>query len=656
MQEDQLRYLTLLSEQYPSIQAASNAIINLTAQLYLPKETEHFLSDVHGEYEAFQHVIKNGAGSIRRKIDEMFANTLSTQERKSLATLIYYPEHIAPLMLQTVANKEEWCRLTLGHLIKLCRLLISKYQRIAVRGFLAPSMSKLIDELLYEREASENKSQYYQHLIETIITTHSTETVMIHLSELIQRLAIARLHVIGDIYDRGDGAHLIMDALIDYHQVDIQWGNHDILWMGAAAGSEACIANVIRFCLRYANMKTLETGYGISLMPLISFALDTYENDPCDCFIPKVSEKGELTNKEIRLMAQMHKAITIIQFKLEGQLIKRRPHYRMSDRLLLDKIDYAKNTIMLDGNEYPLLDHNFPTIDPNDPYSLTEAEKGLIDKLKLSFENSKKIQQHVRLLFSKGSIYLIHNGNLLYHGCIALNDDGSFKAFNVDGREYAGKDYLDRVDRLARQGYFMKENSAQKRYGMDAMWYLWCGEQSPLFGKEKMATFERYFIADPETHKEKKNTYYAVRDKEETVYMILDEFGLRRDVGHIINGHVPVKVANGERPVKANGKLIVIDGGFSKAYQGQTGIAGYTLISNSQCLLLAAHHPFKATTKSSLGAIDMDSETEIIETYSSRMWVKDTDHGFVIQQNIQALQTLVNTYREGIIKEQRLDQ
>lgn len=652
MKKNQRCYLKLLSGQYPSIQAASNAIISLSAQLELPKGTEHFLSDLHGEYEAFQHVVKNGAGSIWLKIKELFGSTLTKQEQRNLATLIYYPEQKVSLMLQTVPDQGEWCRLTLMRLIKLCRMLTSKYQRTKVQTFLPPDVAPIIEALLYERENIANKSEYYQNMIETIVSTDSAQIFIITLSELIQRLAISRLHVIGDIYDRGYGSHLIMDALMEYHQVDIQWGNHDILWMGAATGSEACIANVIRICLRYGNMETLENGYGVSLLPLASFALETYENDPCDCFTPKVMNKEDFTDREIQLMAQMHKAMAIIQFKLEGQMIKRRPHYQMEDRLLLDKINYEKGTIILDNIEYPLIDHHFPTIDPNEPYELSPAEQVVMEKLRISFINSEKLQQHVRFLYSKGSIYLIHDGNLLYHGCIAMNEDGSFQAFNVDGQAYAGKAFMDRVDRLARQAYFTKDNIEKKQYGMDAIWYLWCAAQSPLFGKEKMATFERYFLADPATHKEKRNPYYVFQDREETACKVLEEFGLDPRTGHIINGHVPVKVKKGERPVKANGKLIVIDGGFSRAYQRQTGIAGYTLISNSKCLLLASHHPFESMSNALLEESNLDSETEIIETHPIRMRVKDTDRGREIQQQIDALQDLLQAYREGMIKEE----
>ena len=652
MQDSQLRYLRLLAEQYPSIQAASNAIISLSAQLQLPKGTDHFLSDVHGEYEAFQHVIKNGAGSIWRKIEEMFADSLTKQERRNLATLIYYPERKLPLMLKQVANRSEWYRLTLLQLIRLCRILTSKYRRETVRLFLPEQVAAIIEELLYEQEQIENKADYYYSQIDSIISTDSAPAFIVNLAELIQRLAIARLHVIGDIYDRGPKAHLILDALMEYHNVDIQWGNHDILWMGAAAGSEPCIANVIRICLRYGNMETPQNGYGISLLPLASFALETYKADPCERFTPKLLEKGEFSNPELRLMAQMQKAMAIIQFKLEGQMIKRRPHYRMEDRLLLEQIHHERGTITLNSIEYPLLDTHFPTIDPKDPYALTDDEQAVMDKLKLSFANSKKLQQHVRFLFSKGGIYLIHDGNLLYHGCIAMNDDGSFTSFDVDGQAFAGKAFLDRVDRLARQGYFSADNSEQKQYGMDSMWYLWNAPQSPVFGKEKMATFERYFLADPATHIEKSNAYYNFRDKEATARKILEEFGLDPSKGHIINGHVPVKVKKGERPVKANGRLITIDGGFSKAYQRKTGIAGYTLISNSLGLLLAAHHPFESMQKAVLEESDIDSETEIIESHPVRMRVKDTDDGRAIQQQIDELRTLLAAYRAGLIKEQ----
>jgi len=651
MQTHPLKYLQLLSEKYPSIQAASTAIINFSALLQLPKGTEHFLSDIHGEHEAFQHVVRNGAGSILRKIDEMFSNSMSKSERRNLATLIYYPELKAPLMLNSVADKDEWSRLTLVRLVKFARRLSSKYRREAIRKFLPEAVSETIEELLYDQEGVEHKAAYYQSQIDTIVSTGSALTFISCLAELIRHLAVERLHVIGDIYDRGPGAHIILDMLMDHPHVDIQWGNHDILWMGAAAGSEACIANVIRASLRYGNMETLENGYGISILPLASFALETYKDDPCEQFIPKVSPDSGFTAQEIRLMAQMQKAMAIIQFKVETQVIKRRPHYQMDDRLLLDKIDYERGVIKLNGTEYPLLDTFFPTIDPKNPDALTPEEQAVMERLVLSFTNSKKLQQHVRYLFSTGSIYLAHDGNLLYHGCIAMNDDTEFRAFNVDGKSFSGRAFLDRVDRLARQGYFATDNLEQKRYGMDVMWFLWCAPMSPLFGKEKMTTFERYFIADKATHAEKRNAYYTLRDTEDAARKILKEFDLDPDTGRIINGHVPVKVVKGERPIKANGRLIVIDGGFSRAYQKQTGIAGYTLISNSRGLLLAAHQPFESTQKAVSEELDIDSEMEVIHSHPFRMRVRDTDRGREIQSQIDELQALLHAYREGLIKE-----
>ncbi|MEO8410295.1 MAG: fructose-1,6-bisphosphatase [Propionivibrio sp.] len=651
MQTPSLKYLKLLSEKYPTIQAASTAIINFSAHLQLPKGTEHFLSDIHGEDEAFQHVVRNGAGSILRKINEMFGNSMSRSERRNLTTLIYYPELKAPLMLRSVTDKDEWSRLTLVRLVKFARRLSSKYRRETVRNLLPKPVAETIEELLYDQEGVEHKAAYYQSQIDTIVSTGSAQSFITSLAELIQKLAVERLHVIGDIYDRGPGAHLIVDALMEHHDVDIQWGNHDILWMGAAAGSEACIANVIRTCLRYGNMETLENGYGISLLPLASFVLETYKDDPCELFVPKVAADDKFTNHEIRLMAQMQKAMAIIQFKVESQVIKRRPQYQMDDRLLLDKIDYPRGVITLGDKEYPLLDKLFPTVDPQNPDALSAEEQVVMDKLVLSFTNSKKLQQHVRFLFAVGSLYLTHDGNLLYHGCIAMNDDGEFKSFSVDGQTFAGKEFLDRVDRLARQGYFATDNLEHKLYGMDVMWFLWCAPQSPLFGKEKMATFERYFIAEKETHAEKRNAYYTLRDTEKSASKILREFGLNPESGRIINGHVPVKVAKGERPIKANGRLIVIDGGFSRAYQKQTGIAGYTLISNSRGMLLAAHQPFESTQKAVSEELDIDSEMEIIHSHPFRMRVSDTDRGRAIQEQIDELQELLHAYREGLIKE-----
>ena len=626
------------------------AIINLSANLNLPKGTEHFISDVHGEYEAFLHVLKNGSGSIRRKIEEIFANSLLEHEKRSFATLIYYPEQKLPLILKNVENRAEWYRITLFRLIKLCRVVASKYTRTAVREALPDNFAFVIEELLHEQEGVENKQAYYQSIIDAIISTEQAHAFIVAMAELIQRLAIARLHVIGDVYDRGPGAHIIMDRLLDYHAVDVQWGNHDILWMGAAAGSEACLANVIRICLRYGNMETLENGYAVSLLPLASFAMELYGDDPCEQFTPKETAE-EYTINELRLMSKMHKAITIIQLKLEAQIIQRRPHYGMADRLLLDKINFEAGTICLDGTEHPLLDTHLPTIDPQNPYALTEKEKIVLEKLRLSFANSERLQQHVRFLYSKGGLYLVYNGNLLYHGCIAMNPDGSFVKVRVDGQTFQAKSFMDRLDRLARQGYFATD-PVQKQYGMDVMWYLWSGSNSPLFGKEKMATFERYFVADKATHAEGKNAYYALRDKPETAVKILREFGLDPKTARIVNGHVPVEVKKGESPVKADGRLLVIDGGFSKAYQDKTGIAGYTLIHNSYGFLLASHAPFESTQKAIEEELDIHSKTEILETNYARIRVRDTDEGAEIKEKIHQLQALLKAYRTGLIKEQ----
>ncbi len=645
-----LSFLELLAQQYPSIQAASMAIINHSAYLNLPKGTENFISDVHGEYEAFLHVLKNGSGSIRRKIEEIFANSLLEKEKRNFATLIYYPEQKLPLILQEVPDKAEWYRITLFRLIKLCRSVASKYTRTAVREALPDDFAFIIEELLHEQEGLENKQEYYQSIIDTIISTDQANAFIVAMAQLIQRLAIARLHVIGDVYDRGPGAHIIMDKLLDYHAVDVQWGNHDILWMGAAAGSEACLANVIRICLRYGNMETLENGYAVSLLPLASFAMEHYADDPCTQFAPKETAE-EFTTNELQLMSKMHKAITMIQLKVEAQIIQRRKQFVMNDRLLLHKIDFDKGTICLDGQEHPLLDTHFPTIDPRNPYALTEKEQLVLEKLRLSFANSERLQRHVRFLYSKGSLYLIYNGNLLYHGCIAMKPDGSFASVRVDGKTYRAKGFMDRLDRLARQAYFAADPEL-KQYGLDVMWYLWSGDRSPLFGKEKMATFERYFLADPATHAEGKNAYYALRDKPETAVKILCEFGLDPKTARIINGHVPVQVKKGESPVKANGRLIVIDGGFSKAYQDKTGIAGYTLIHNSYGFLLASHAPFESTQKAIEEALDIHSKTEILEANYHRIRVRDTDEGCRIQAKIRQLEALLEAYREGLIKEQ----
>lgn len=651
--EKDLRYLKLLSNQYPTIHSACTEIINLQAILNLPKGTEHFLTDIHGEYEPFNHVLKNASGVIKRKIGDIFGTTLSQKEIKSLATLIYYPEQKLELILKDETNLEDWYRITLYRLIEICRHVSAKYTRSKVRKALPQDFAYIIEELLHEYPNRQDKEEYYREIIKTIIKIDRANEFIVALSKLIQRLVVDRLHMIGDIFDRGPGANIVLDTLTNYHSVDIQWGNHDILWMGAAAGSEACIATVLRISARYANLDTIEDGYGINMLPLATFAIEFYRNDPCESFKPKADNNIELSDKENILIAQMHKAIAVIQFKLEGEIIKRRPHFNMNDRLLLDKVNFKDGTIDIYGKTYILNDTNFPTIDPKDPYKLTKEERDLVDKLKSSFLNSEKLQKHIRFLFAKGSIYLKYNSNLLYHGCIPLDEDGSFSRITCNGKEYSGKAFLDRMEMLAREGYFYKEDHKAKLYGMDIMWYLWTGPNSPLFGKNRMTTFERYFIKDEETHKETKNPYYKYRDDENACNRVLEEFGLNADTSHIVNGHVPVKSKKGESPIKANGKLLVIDGGFSRAYQGQTGIAGYTLIYNSYGLLLVSHEPFESTQKAIEEETDILSSTVVLEKVVERKRVGDTDVGEELKRQIKDLEALLAAYRKGLIKEQR---
>ncbi|WP_061996812.1 fructose-bisphosphatase class III [Clostridium sp. ATCC 25772] len=650
MLEDDLRYLKLLSHKFPTISDACTEIINLQAILNLPKGTEHFLTDIHGEYEAFNHVLKNASGVIKRKVNDILGNTLKESERKELCTLIYYPEQKLELIINQEKEVDDWYRITLYRLIEICKIVSSKYTRSKVRKTLPPDFAYIIDELLNEQETRPNKLEYFNGILDTIIRIGRAKEFIIAICNVIQRLTVDRLHIVGDIYDRGPGAHIIMESLMRYSSIDIQWGNHDILWMGAAAGNECCISNVIRISTRYANLETLEDGYGVNLLPLATFAMDTYGNDPCKSFKPKITA-GSYKETDLKLMAQMHKAISVIQFKLEGQVIKRRPSFNMEHRLLLDKMNLEKGTVLVDGKEYPLNDTNFPTIDMKDPYKLTKEESSLVLRLKSSFINSDKLQKHVRYLYSKGSLYLVCNSNLLYHACIPLDEHGNFRKAKLSGKEYSGKAYLDMADRLAREGYFNKGNSEKDLYSLDFLWYLWCGEDSPLFGKTKMATFERYFVDDKTTHTESKDAYFKFRDKEEICDMILTEFGLDPLDSHIINGHVPVKVVKGESPIKAGGKLLVIDGGFSKAYQRETGLAGYTLIYNSYGLQLVSHEPFESTQKAIEEGKDILSSSVILETTKTRKRVIDTDIGKELIEQISELEKLLTAYRKGLIKE-----
>lgn len=653
--ESELRYLKLLSSQYPTIAAACTEVINLQAILNLPKGTEHFLSDIHGENESFDHVLKNASGVIKRKIKDLFGKSLGENDIKSLATLIYYPEQKLEIVLKQEQNLEDWYRITLYRLIEICRYASSKYTRSKVRKALPKDFAYIIEELLHEEADERDKEEYYNEIIQTIIRIDRAKEFIIAISKLIQRMVVDRLHIIGDIFDRGPGADIVMDTLMNYHSVDIEWGNHDMLWMGAAAGNEACIATVLRLCTKYANLQTIEDGYGINLLPLATFAMKYYGEDACSCFQPKLEGKESFSSNEVQLIAQMHKAITILQLKLEGKIIGRNPGFHMEDRLILNRLYPESGRVEVAGKSYPLRDTYFPTIDPEHPYNLLTQEQELMDKLKSSFLNSEKLQKHISFLYSNGSMYLKNNSNLLYHGCIPLNPDGSFKKVRIgtSGKEYSGKAYLDRMDMLAREGYFNTKNPQAKQYAMDMMWYLWCGADSPLFGKERMTTFERYFIADKETHTEKRNPYYKLQEDETICNMIFQEFGLDPKISHIINGHVPVEIKKGESPIRAGGKLLVIDGGFSRAYQAQTGIAGYTLIYNSYGLLLVSHEPFESTQKAIEEERDIHSTTVVLEQEVVRKRVGDTDIGEELKVQIKDLEKLLEAYRKGLIKEKR---
>lgn len=651
VQED-LRYLQLLARSFPSVADASTEIINLEAILNLPKGTEHFLTDIHGEYQAFNHVLKNASGAIKRKVNEIFNNTLRESEKKELCTLIYYPEEKLELIKSREDDLDDWYQVTLSQLVKVCRNISSKYTRSKVRKALPKEFSYIIQELLHESLVETNKSAYVDQIISTIISTGRADDFIIALSNLVQRLTIDLLHIVGDIYDRGPGAHIIMDTLCDYHNFDIQWGNHDILWMGAASGNLGSIANVIRMCLRYGNMATLEDGYAINLLPLATFAMETYGDDPCELFMPRTKYSDSVFDeKTIRLIAQMHKAITIIQFKLEGEIIRRRPEFEMDDRLLLHKMDVQRGVIKIEGKEYELKDKNWPTIDPKDPYSLSIDEEDLIRRIHHSFESSEKLKKHMRCFFTHGSMYQVCNSNLLFHASVPLNVDGTLKEIVIEGRKYKGRSLLDKVDQLIRTAYFDSADMVEKDFAMDYIWYLWGGKDSPLFDKGRMATFERCFLAEKELQKEEKGAYYSLREEEEVCDRILDEFGVTGPHRHIINGHVPVRSIRGENPIKANGKLLVIDGGFSRAYHPETGIAGYTLVYHSRGFQLVQHQPFESTTKAIEEGLDIKSTTIVVELSSHRQMVKDTDKGADLQSQIRDLEKLLYAYRNGFIKE-----
>ncbi len=651
METGEIRYLKGLAKQYPTIPAAATEIVNLQAILSLPKGTEHFITDIHGEYDQFQHVMKNGSGAIKRKIEEEFGNSLSVAEKKSIAILIYYPELKLKQVLKQEENLEDWYKVTLYRLIRICKGASSKYTRSKVRKALPKDFAYVIEELLTGRPDVTDQEAYYNEIINSVIRTGRASELVVAFCNLIRRLIVDHLHVVGDIYDRGPYPNLIMDTLMEHHSVDIQWGNHDVLWMGAAAGNPACIANVIRISAKYGNLNTLEDGYGINLIPLVRFALDKYAKDPCEVFHLDYRE-DEYDVKDVQLDEKMHKAIAIIQFKLEGQLIKKHPEFQMDHRLLLDKMDLEKGTVEVEGKTYPLKDTCFPTIDRNNPYELSPEEADVVDRLVTAFINCEKLQKHIRFLFTKGSLYKVYNGNLLYHGCVPFNEDGTFKKVRIYDGEYSGKALYDVLEHYARKGYYSIDKT-EKQKGLDILWFIWQNANSPVFGKSKMTTFERYFIADKKTHKEPKNPYYRLLEQEEIVNKILREFGLEDEDSHIINGHVPVETKRGESPVKCNGKLLIIDGGFSKAYQPKTGIAGYTLIYNSYGLLLAAHEPFESVEKAVQDGSDIHSHMMLVQHVNLRRTVADTDVGKEIKENIIELEKLLCAYREGTIVERQ---
>ena len=649
MRQLEERYLERLSQLYPTIAKASTEIINLQAILNLPKGTEHFLTDIHGEYEAFAHVLKNGSGSVRRKIDDVFGNTMSSRDKQTLATLIYYPKEKMDRIKKTEKNMEDWYKVSLYRLIRICKSASSKYTRSKVRKALPKDFAYVIEELLTGRPDVSDQEAYYNEIIRSVIRTGRAPELVIAFCNLIRRLVVDHLHVVGDIFDRGPYPNLIMDTLMQHHSVDIQWGNHDIYWMGAAAGSRPCICNAIRISAKYGNLNLLEDGYGINLVPLARLAMSRYDKDPCTCFKLDYRE-DEYDVRDAMLDEKMHKAITVIQFKLEGQMIMRHPEFGMDERLLLDKINIEKGTVCVEGKEYPMKDLNFPTIDWEHPYELSSEEEDVMERITQAFLNCEKLQRHVRFLFTQGSLYKVYNGNLLYHGCVPMNEDGTFTRVNVYGKEYSGKALYDVLENYARKGYYAID-PGEKKKGLDILWFIWENQNSPVFGKAKMTTFERYFIADKATHQEPKNPYYRLLEEEEVVNRILSEFGLEGAEAHIINGHIPVEAKRGESPVKCGGKLLIIDGGFSKAYQPKTGIAGYTLIYNSYGLVLAAHEPFESVEKAVQDGSDIASHTILVQHVVRRKLVADTDIGRELRTSIRDLEALLQAYRDGILVE-----
>ena len=648
MDATDMRYLELLSRLFPSADKASAEIITLSAILNLPKGTEFFASDIHGEYEAFSHTLWNGSGSIRLKIDDVFGDSLSENEKRSLATLIYYPREKMELVLSQVDDAEAWYAVTLQRLVAVCKRAAQKYTRSRVRKALPKDFAYIIEELMTENRHGVDKQAYYAAIVDAVIRTDRGGALVEALCLLIQRLAIERLHIVGDIYDRGPYPHIIMDALMEHHSLDIQWGNHDIVWMGASLGQRGCIAHVVRNCARYGNLSILEDAYGINILPLASFALEAYKDDPCVAF--GLKGNPDLPPQELEMNVKIQKAMAIIQFKVEAQLIDENPGFGLEDRKLLDKIDYENGTVMLDGVAYELTDTVFPTVDPADPYRLTPEEEEVMQRLEQAFTGCEKLQRHMRFFLDAGSLYKVCNGNLLFHACVPLNADGSLMETEVFGETYKGRALYDVMERYVRAAFDDADPELAKR-GRDLLWYMWLGEGSPLFAKSKMATFELYLITEKEARKEVKNPFYSYLDDEHVMGGIFEDFGMDPETSRIVCGHVPVKVKDGEDPVKCGGRVLTIDGGFSKAYQPTTGIAGYTLISNSYGFVLAAHEPLESMRAAVVNELDIHSSRKVVELVDKRTLVADTDNGAVLKQQIADLEELLEAYRNGIVAE-----
>ena len=651
------KYLLELAKSYPSRSSVLSEIINLNAILNLPKGTEHFMSDIHGEYEAYLHIRRSASGAIRRKVDALFSKSITASERAELATLIYYPEEKLDGIKERTEDIKDWYAITLERLLALCRYVASKYTRTKVNRCLervAGGFEHVIDELLNNGNEEKNKIRYYDSIIETIIDTGAAEELIIAICSAIKGLVIDHLHIVGDIFDRGARADIILDELMKETSIDVQWGNHDVLWMGAASGSRTCIATVLNNSITYKNLDVVEIGYGISLRPLALFANEQYAASDVSGYMPKGNTDGDfLKHDDDTLIARMHKAISVIQFKLEGQTILRNPSFNMDDRLLLERIDFDGKTVNIDGEEYPLRDTDFPTVDRSDPYALTEAEASVMHYLKNAFMRSEKLQRHVAFLFEKGEMYTILNKNLLFHGCIPLDKNGEFIKFECAGG-LSGRAFMDWCDRTARQGFFAKDGTRERQLGKDFLWFLWCGKNSPLCARERITTFERLYVEDQSTWVEPKNTYYTSWNDERIADKILAEFSLGGRGSHIINGHIPIKSRKGEAPVKANGKLIVIDGGFCQAYQPTTGIGGYTLIYNAEGIRISAHEPFKGRANAIMNNVDIISDTVVFEPSAEKILVKDTDQGLEIQRHIDDLALLGKAYESGRIKERTI--